>query len=313
MTHSRGQRLIRSLGQDYLVLIARLEEQFNYSSSFTLQRFWLLVHPALNTLALVYDLVNEIVELSIPSPEDDDDDEAKEDDDSDDGFGAGLGDMLAELKAATAAAKPASESKTAPWRLGPSLGGETLFLLSNLLTRTAGNPAAHSLYSHLLLRASQPYARILLGWISTGRLEDRWDEFCVREQGGFSTGTLDADYTDEYWERRYTLRNRSTTASAAASSAAAMGKAPVRSFSLDDRPRERGLAGGAVIPSFLEPWEDMILLAGKYLNVIRECGIEVEVPLDAGSGGEDEDGLVDMQDERCGSVPKSSCPRGYSC
>jgi trimethylamine:corrinoid methyltransferase-like protein len=31
-------------------------------------------------------------------------------------------------------------------------------------------------------------------------------------------------------------------------------------------------------PVFLEPWEDMILLAGKYLNVIRECGIEVEVP-----------------------------------
>lgn len=286
--------------QDYLVLIARLEEQFNYSSSFTLQRFWLLVHPALNTLSLVYDLTNEIVELSVPSP--DDDDEAASgsgDEESDDGYGAGMGDMLAELKAATAAAKPASQTKTAPWRMGPSLGGETLSLLSNLLTRTAGNPTAHALYSHLLLRASQPYARILLGWISTGRLEDRWDEFCVREQGGFSTGTLDADYTDEYWERRYTLRNRSTSASAAASSAAALGKAPVRSFSLDDRPRERGLAGGAVIPPFLEQWEDMILLAGKYLNVIRECGIEVEVPIDAGRGGEVEDGLIDMQDEGC--------------
>ncbi|KWU44520.1 hypothetical protein RHOSPDRAFT_17761, partial [Rhodotorula sp. JG-1b] len=280
---------IRDMLTDYLVLIARLEEQFNYSSSFTLQRFWLLVHPALNTLSLVYDLVNEIVELSIPSPDDDDEDGSRaEDEDSDDGYGAGLGDVLAELKAASAAAKPASESKTAPWRLGPSIGGETLFLLSNLLTRTAGNPAAHELYSHLLLRASQPYARILIGWISTGRLEDRWDEFCVREQGGFSTGTLDADYTDEYWERRYTLRNRSSSASssAAASSAAAMGKAPVKSFSLDDRPRERGLAGGAVTPAFLEPWEDMILLAGKYLNVIRECGIEVEVP-DASSSDAD--------------------------
>ncbi|BGP57721.1 hypothetical protein JCM8202_002374 [Rhodotorula sphaerocarpa] len=289
---------IREMLTDYLVLIARLEEQFNYSSSFTLQRFWLLVHPALNTLSLVYDLTNEIVELSVPSP--DDDDEAASgsgDEESDDGYGAGMGDMLAELKAATAAAKPASQTKTAPWRMGPSLGGETLSLLSNLLTRTAGNPTAHALYSHLLLRASQPYARILLGWISTGRLEDRWDEFCVREQGGFSTGTLDADYTDEYWERRYTLRNRSTSASAAASSAAALGKAPVRSFSLDDRPRERGLAGGAVIPPFLEQWEDMILLAGKYLNVIRECGIEVEVPIDAGRGGEVEDGLIDMQDE----------------
>lgn len=259
------------------------------------------MHPALNTLSLVYDLINEIVELSIPSPDDDDDEDGShaEDEDSDDGYGAGLGDVLAELKAASAAAKPASESKTAPWRLGPSIGGETLFLLSNLLTRTAGNPAAHEVYSHLLLCASQPYARILIGWISTGRLEDRWDEFCVREQGGFSTGTLDADYTDEYWERRYTLRNRSTSASSAASSAAAMGKAPVKSFSLDDRPRERGLAGGAVTPAFLEPWEDMILLAGKYLNVIRECGIEVEVPEAVGFDGQRDDGLVDMQDERC--------------
>ncbi|GAA5992231.1 hypothetical protein JCM10908_001830 [Rhodotorula pacifica] len=293
---------IRDMLTDYLVLIARLEEQFNYSASFTLQRFWLLVHPALNTLSLVYDLINEIVELSIPSPEDDDEDGSNaEDEDSDDGYGAGLGDVLAELKAASAAAKPASETKTASWRLGPSLGGETLFLLSNLLTRTAGNPAAHELYSHLLLRASQPYARILIGWISTGRLEDRWDEFCVREQGGFSTGTLDADYTDEYWERRYTLRNRPSSASSAAvassSAAAAMGKAPVKSFSLDDRPRERGLAGGAVIPPFLEQWEDMILLAGKYLNVIRECGIEVEVPEAVGTVGEREDGMIDMQDD----------------
>jgi gamma-tubulin complex component 2 len=306
------------LHQDYLVLIARLEEQFNYSSSFTLQRFWLLVHPALNTLSLVYDLINEIVELSIPSPDDDDEDgsHASDEDSDDDGYGAGLGDVLAELKAASAAAKPASESKTAPWRLGPSIGGETLFLLSNLLTRTAGNPAAHELYSHLLLRASQPYARILIGWISTGRLEDRWDEFCVREQGGFSTGTLDADYTDEYWERRYTLRNRSSSAasSSAASSAAAMGKAPVKSFSLDDRPRERGLAGGAVTPVFLEPWEDMILLAGKYLNVIRECGIEVEVPDAVGSDGQRDDGLVDMQDERCdtSSFLQSSSDADYS-
>jgi gamma-tubulin complex component 2 len=36
------------------------------------------------------------------------------------------------------------------------------------------------------------------------------------------------------------------------------------------------LPGGACIPSFLQPWKHKILLAGKYLNVIRECGIEVK-------------------------------------
>lgn len=42
-------------------------------------------------------------------------------------------------------------------------------------------------------------------------------------------------------------------------------------------PRSPGgrLPGGACIPPLLEGWKHKILLAGKYLNVIRECGIEV--------------------------------------
>ena len=35
------------------------------------------------------------------------------------------------------------------------------------------------------------------------------------------------------------------------------------------------LPGGACVPPLLESWKHKILLAGKYLNVIRECGIEV--------------------------------------
>lgn len=257
------------------------------------------MHPALNTLSLLHTLTTEIVSLSVPS-QDDESEGGSDTEASDDGYGAGLGDVLAELNAATAAARPASAPNQATWRFGPSLGGETLHLVSSLLTRTSGDPSAKSLYSHLLLRASQPYARILLEWISTGRLEDRWDEFCVREQRGYNAGSLDADYTDEYWERRYTLRDRTgDRAAASAAAPGAQGKAPIRSAhasAVDDRPRERGLAGGAVVPGFLEPWADKILFAGKYLNVIRECGIEVEVPVEAGEGDDD---VVDMQEERC--------------
>ena len=36
------------------------------------------------------------------------------------------------------------------------------------------------------------------------------------------------------------------------------------------------LPGGACIPPLLESWKHKVLLAGKYLNVIRECGIEVQ-------------------------------------
>jgi len=35
------------------------------------------------------------------------------------------------------------------------------------------------------------------------------------------------------------------------------------------------LPGGACIPPVLEGWKHKILLAGKYLNVVRECGIGV--------------------------------------
>lgn len=42
------------------------------------------------------------------------------------------------------------------------------------------------------------------------------------------------------------------------------------------------LRDGACIPLLLEAWKHKVLLAGKYLNVIRECGIQIsrdyEVP-----------------------------------
>lgn len=43
-------------------------------------------------------------------------------------------------------------------------------------------------------------------------------------------------------------------------------------------PRTPGgrLPGGACIPPSLEGWKYKVLLAGKYLNVIRECGIELQ-------------------------------------
>lgn len=179
-----------------------------------------------------------------------------------------MANIMAEMKTAAAAAQSSSPSGGG-WRAGPPKGGEVLYVLFNKLERTSGDPAAKQLYSHLLLAASQPYASILLAWISTGHLGDEWDEFIVRESKGINQGSLDLDYTDDYWERRYTLRDRTIGTSASVK------KSSVHS---DVSPRERGLSGGAVVPSFLEPWKEKILLAGKYLNVIRECGIEIEVP-----------------------------------
>lgn len=44
----------------------------------------------------------------------------------------------------------------------------------------------------------------------------------------------------------------------------------------DVRPGTNRLPGGACIPPFLEEWKVKILRTGKYLNVIRECGLPVE-------------------------------------
>jgi gamma-tubulin complex component 2 len=67
------------------------------------------------------------------------------------------------------------------------------------------DPTAATLHSTLLLHSCQPYSRMLIRWISTGYLSDPYDEFMVKESGHINKGVLESDYTDEYWERRYTV------------------------------------------------------------------------------------------------------------
>lgn len=189
--------------------------------------------------------------------------------------------ILDEMRGAAAGIAAAAAPGAEGWRGGIAKGGEVLYVLSDKLERTSGDPAARELYGTLLLRASQPYVAILLGWISTGHLADPWDEFIVKEGKGINRGSLEMDYTDEYWERRYTLRDKGAKKS---TNLAGRGVEP---------PRSRGLAGGAIVPAFLEAWKTKILLAGKYLNVIRECGIEITAP----KGDQLEGTMVAMNEE----------------
>ncbi|KAG8422608.1 gamma tubulin complex Spc97/GCP2 subunit Alp4 [Metarhizium acridum] len=79
---------------------------------------------------------------------------------------------------------------------------------------------------------------VVLGLI-TKRLEriiyDPHSEFVIEERKSINRERLYEDYTDEYWDRRYTIREKD-------------------------------------IPPQLEGVKDKVLLAGKYLNVVRECG-----------------------------------------
>lgn len=202
---------------------------------------------------------------------------------SDDGADEGLKAILREMRG----------GGKAKWEGGVAKGGEILSIISDRMDRTSGDPIALSLYSTLLLKASQPYAVILLGWISTGHLADPFEEFIVKESKSITRGTLENDYTDDYWEGRYTLRDSGAKKS---------------DGGVKEGPRSKGLAGGAVIPKFLEGWKVKILLAGKYLNVIRECGIEIEMPGGQRSGGNEEE-LVALNEEGSVLVPFVSLHR----
>lgn len=118
----------------------------------------------------------------------------------------------------------------------------------------------------------------------------------VKESGHITKGVIESDYTDEYWDRRYTVSFLSSTeadeqlrdgSSLTSSAKIPGGKTP--SLSAAVPPPRQGtnrLPGGACIPAFLQPWKHKILLAGKYLNVMRECGIEVKKPGEVDEGDE---------------------------
>ena len=184
---------------------------------------------------------------------------------------------------------------------GPVLGGEVLGIICDRQATMSGDPTASTLHSTLLLHASQPYCRMLITWISTGYLSDPFEEFMVRERSHINKRVLESDYTDEYWERRYTvgytsrgndgslmfwqLRDGSSLGSKVTAK-----NAPLSAGIPPPRSGTSRLPGGACIPSFLQPWKHKILLAGKYLNVIRECGIEVKKPGEV----ESEEGMTVM-------------------
>ncbi|KAF8837393.1 hypothetical protein BDN67DRAFT_973022 [Paxillus ammoniavirescens] len=248
---------IRDMLKEYQTLLSQLEHAFNTSPQFTLQKLWFYIHPTIQTLSLVYQLVLELTnteddEGSCLSSSSDDDEQAARDE------ALGLGG--AKLKAVLSEITKSSAGAAIPVK-----GGEVLTVIYERMQSMSGDPTACKVYGTLLNAAGVPYAEMLREWITTGRLQDPYEEFCVKESKFISKGILEVDYTDEYWERRYTLRDGSTLSSK-------------RQHTGVPPPRTPGgrLPGGACIPPSLEGWKHKVLLAGKYLNVIRECGIEVQ-------------------------------------
>ena len=72
-------------------------------------------------------------------------------------------------------------------------------------------------------------------WIFSGVLEDPFEEFIVKENKNCKKENIEADLNDKYWQERFTYREE-------------------------------------MVPIFLAKHKQKVLHAGKYLNVIRECG-----------------------------------------
>ncbi|KAI8846537.1 gamma-tubulin complex component protein, partial [Chytridium lagenaria] len=126
------------------------------------------------------------------------------------------------------------------------------------------DPVIKQLHLHLLERALIPYLETLRRWIHHGEIRDPCDEFLIQERRLHLTKDQvnSDDFSDVYWDQRYVFRRDG-------------------------------------MPPFLEGvMADRILRAGKYLNVVRECGIDVvdveERVVKEETGGVDGDGISSM-------------------
>ncbi|CAK7270387.1 gamma tubulin complex Spc97/GCP2 subunit Alp4 [Sporothrix epigloea] len=213
---------VRKFLQDYLVLIAQLETQFLTDDAFTLHVLNIHMLPTSQMMLQLYALAHELLKKNALL----DDDES--DESSDDGVDDydKIIDRLregGELVPGNAASKKICK------------GSAVLEMITKRLEAMSGDPAARALLTALLRDASRPYMVMLNEWLHHGGISDPHAEFLVKEQKSIRREHLKIDYTDEYWDRRYTLRDKD-------------------------------------VPPQLAGVKEKVLLAGKYLNVVRECG-----------------------------------------
>ncbi|KAF9561696.1 hypothetical protein CPC08DRAFT_749834 [Agrocybe pediades] len=276
---------IREMLRDYQTLLSQLEHAFNTSPSFSLQKLWFYVHPTVHTLSLIYQLVLELAVADDPAGDLSSESSSSEEDEEEAARNEALGLGGAKLKAVLS---DINKADVVGGMVGGSgilvKGGEVLTIIYERMQNMSGDPTASTIYGKLLKSAGKPYVEMLRDWVASGRLADPYEELLVKESKFIDRGILEVDYTDEYWERRYTLRDGSI--SPGSSKRHQAGIPPPRSIG-------GRLPGGACVPPLLETWKHKILLAGKYLNVIRECGIEM--PRDKKYSEDDE---LSMDDEK---------------
>ncbi|CAH2072523.1 unnamed protein product [Thlaspi arvense] len=121
------------------------------------------------------------------------------------------------------------------------VGSGVLNLLQSQAKAMAGDNSVRSLLEKMTECASNAYLSILERWVYEGIIDDPYGEFFIAENRSLKKESLSQDSTAKYWSQRYSLKE--------------------------------------TIPSFLANIAATILTTGKYLNVMRECGHNVQVPI----------------------------------
>ena len=120
-----------------------------------------------------------------------------------------------------------------------SRGGKTLSLLHEMTVErsASGSDKVREVGLFLTRKAAEPWFKILSRWVHRGTIDDPGKDFFVEDNEVIERSALPLEYSDDYWERRYTIKTDQ-------------------------------------IPAFLHSNADKILRTGKYLNVIQQCGDE---------------------------------------
>jgi len=120
--------------------------------------------------------------------------------------------------------------------------------------------------------AARPYLEMLSKWIHEGSLEDPYEEFMIEETGRGAGGAaiMRDDFNASYWSGRYRVNEKNVCRFVVGSSE------ELDRLDVHQRRHESGIGNGNGNGNGKKTMAQKILVTGKYLNVILECGETIE-------------------------------------
>jgi hypothetical protein len=135
-------------------------------------------------------------------------------------------------------------------RAARECGGVLLNSIFHTQTHGGADERASVVHSFIMQKASAPFFEMLSDWLYGGKIDDPYGEFLIKEQKDAAKDEMGHDFNAKYWESGYVFRR-------------------------------------ALVPTFIEKscvhvlgqrWEDKLRDTGKYLSVVRKCGLSIQCP-----------------------------------